>query len=106
MDEPPTAFLLLDQWCHIVREMLLENGFDIPGDLSLAGSLRYSAQENLSAAWFDLEEIYCTALEQLFKSMDDPGAEKKGQLIAPRFLEGNTIGPAVPPDLNKWKKLW
>ena len=105
MDSPPTAFLLLDQWCHVVRKMLNENGFDIPGDLSLAGSLRYSAQENLSAAWFDLEEIYCTALDQLFKSMDDPRAEKKGQLIAPRFLEGNTIAPAVPSDLKKWQKL-
>ena len=105
MDSPPTAFLLLDQWCHVVRNLLLENGFDIPGDLSLAGSLRYSAQENLSAAWFDLEEIYCIALEQLFKTLDDPGAEKKGLLIAPRFLEGNTIAPAVPPDFEKWRKL-
>ena len=105
MDEPPTAFLLLDQWCHVVRKILLENGFDIPGDLSLAGSLRYFAQENLSAAWFDLEEIYCTALEQLFKSLDEPHSEKKGLLIAPRFLEGNTIAPAVSPDFEKWRKL-
>ena len=106
MPEPPTAFLLLDQWCYVVRQILTETGFDIPGELSIAGSLRYFDPEDFSAALFDREEICCAALEQLFKLLENPRTETIGKLISPRFLDGNTIGPAVPPDLDKWKKLW
>ena len=106
MPEPPTAFLLLDQWCCVVRQILTETGFDIPGELSIAGSLRYFDPEDFSAALFDREEICCAALEQLFKLLENPRTETIGKLISPRFLDGNTIGPAVPPDLDKWKKLW
>ena len=105
MPEPPTAFLLIDQWCGCIRNILVDNGFDIPGELSVACSLRYSEPEDFSAAIFDGEEICCAALEQLFKLLENPGAEKIGQLIPPRFLEGKIIAPAVPPDFKKWRKL-
>lgn len=105
MPEPPTAFLLVDDWCRTVRRILEETGFDIPAEISIAGSFRYVPPDDFSAALFDHEEICCAALEQLFKQLENPKTEKVSKLISPHFPEGKTIGPATPPDLKKWQKL-
>lgn len=103
--EPPTAFLLIDQWCQAVRDILPEAGFQIPREISIAGSVRFIEPENFSTAFFDNEEICCAALEQLFRLLDDPGTKSICRRIPPRFLPGETIAPVTAPDLEKWRRL-